>query len=60
VIGQGIALAISSGICNGLFTTPLKLMSRWKWENIWIVFIVVLCLLMPVSAVSALVPSALG
>ena len=56
MIGQGIALAISSGICNGLFTTPLKLMSRWKWENIWIVFIVVSCLIMPVSVVSASAP----
>jgi L-rhamnose-H+ transport protein len=56
VIGQGITLAISSGICNGLFTTPLKLMSRWKWENIWIVFIVVSCLIMPVSVVSASAP----
>jgi L-rhamnose-H+ transport protein len=52
VIIQGITLAIFSGICNGLFTAPMKLMPRWNWENIWIVFIVVSCLIMPVSVVS--------
>jgi L-rhamnose-H+ transport protein len=56
VIIQGIALAISSGVCNGLFTAPMKLMSRWKWENIWIVFIVVSCLIMPVSIVNSSAP----
>jgi L-rhamnose-H+ transport protein len=43
----GIALALLSGLFNGLFTTPMKLESRWKWENIWLVFIVVACLGMP-------------
>jgi L-rhamnose-H+ transport protein len=43
----GILLATLSGICNGLFTAPMKLESRWKWENIWFVFILVACVLMP-------------
>jgi L-rhamnose-H+ transport protein len=43
----GILLATLSGICNGLFTTPMKLESRWKWENIWFVFILVACVVMP-------------
>src|SRR6266699_5626740 len=47
----GILLAILSGICNGLFTAPMKLESRWKWENIWFVFILVACLLMPAALV---------
>lgn len=57
MIIQGITLAIFSGICNGLFTAPMKLMSRWKWENIWIVFIVVSCLVMPVSVVTSSAPN---
>lgn len=43
----GVLLAILSGVCNGLFTTPMKLESRWRWENTWFVFIVFACLVMP-------------
>jgi L-rhamnose-H+ transport protein len=43
----GIALVMLSGLFNGLFTTPMKLEPSWKWENIWLIFIVVACLVMP-------------
>jgi L-rhamnose-H+ transport protein len=43
----GILLATLSGICNGLFTAPMKVERRWEWENIWFGFIVVACLVMP-------------
>lgn len=49
----GILLATLSGICNGLFTAPMKLQSRWRWENIWFIFILVACLLMPCGFVFA-------
>lgn len=35
----------------------MKIMHRWKWENIWIVFIVVSCLIMPAVVVSATAPN---
>jgi len=44
---MGVALAVLSGLCNGLFRTAMKLESRWKWENIWFTFIIVACPLMP-------------
>jgi L-rhamnose-H+ transport protein len=47
MVTTGIILAILSGICNGLFTAPMKVERQWKWENIWFGFIVVACLLMP-------------
>ncbi|MGH9666939.1 MAG: L-rhamnose/proton symporter RhaT [Bryobacteraceae bacterium] len=47
MIFGGILLAALSGVCNGLFTTPMKLESRWKWENIWFGFILVACVAMP-------------
>ena len=47
----GIILALLSGLCNGLFTTPMKVESRWKWENSWFTFIVVACLVMPAAMV---------
>jgi L-rhamnose-H+ transport protein len=46
-----------SGACNGLFTTPMKMQPRWKWENLWAVFIVVACLVMPIGIVGASVPA---
>ena len=49
MIAAGITLAALSGLCNGLFSAPMKLPMRWKWENIWLVFIVVACLVMPVA-----------
>ena len=51
MVMMGVALAVVSGLCNGLFTTPMKLESRWKWENIWFTFILVACLLMPAALV---------
>ena len=50
MISLGIVLAILSGIANGLFPVPMKRIAGWRWENIWLVFIVSACLLMPVSA----------
>lgn len=51
MVFTGILLATFSGICNGLFTAPMKMERRWKWENIWFGFIVVSCLLMPAAIV---------
>lgn len=51
MVATGISLAVVSGLFNGLFTTPMRLEDRWKWENIWIVFIVVACLIMPAAMV---------
>ena len=52
----GVLLAVFSGACNGLFTTPMKMQARWKWENLWLVFILVACLLMPVVIVLSSIP----
>jgi len=51
MIELGIGFALPSGICDGLFTTPMKLIPRWKWENIWLVFIVTSCLIAPLTLV---------
>ncbi len=52
----GVLLAVLSGICNGLFTAPMKLASAWKWENIWLIFILVACVAMPVGMVFGMAP----
>ena len=53
MVGLGVFFAVLSGISNGLFTAPMKVIPRWKWENIWIVFILTACLLMPGAVVFA-------
>jgi L-rhamnose-H+ transport protein len=52
----GIGFALASGVCNGLFTAPMKLMPRWRWENIWLVFILISCIIGPFLIVRATVP----
>lgn len=56
MVELGVGFALLSGICNGLFTAPMKLIPRWKWENIWLVFIVVSCLAAPWLLVTTTVP----
>jgi len=43
----GISLAVLSGLMNGTFTLPMRYLSRWSWENVWALFVVVACLIMP-------------
>ena len=57
MINGGILLALLSGLCNGLFTAPMKLPSRWKWENTWLIFIIVACIAMPLCIVLPAVPN---
>jgi L-rhamnose-H+ transport protein len=45
----GVGLAVISGVMNGTFTLPMRFLGRWSWENVWAVFIVVSCLLMPAA-----------
>ena len=56
MVFHGILLAFLSGLCNGLFTAPMKMARQWKWENIWLVFILVACLAMPIVMVLAVTP----
>jgi L-rhamnose-H+ transport protein len=43
----GILLAVLSGLTNGTFTLPMRYLTRWAWETVWAVFIVVACVIMP-------------
>lgn len=52
----GIGYVLLSGICNGLFSAPMKIIPRWRWENIWLVFILTSCLAMPFGIVLLSVP----
>jgi L-rhamnose-H+ transport protein len=43
----GLSLAVVSGLMNGTFTLPMRYLSRWAWENVWSLFVVVACIVMP-------------
>ena len=47
LIYWGIALAVASGLMNGNFTLPMRYLTRWAWETVWAVFIIVACVIMP-------------
>lgn len=42
----GLILAVA-GLMNGSFALPMKGMTRWQWENIWLLWSVLALLLMP-------------
>ncbi len=48
LLAAGIALAVLSGLMNGTFTLPMRYLGKWSWENVWTVFVVVACVMMPV------------
>jgi L-rhamnose-H+ transport protein len=43
----GTMLAVLSGVMNGSFTLPMRFLGRWEWENVWSLFIVTSCLILP-------------
>lgn len=34
----GLAVVVLAGILQGSFAAPMKRMSRWRWENSWLLF----------------------
>ena len=51
-----IALIVGGGILGGLFTTPMKWMPSWEWENQWAVYSVFGMLVWPWALVFSTVP----
>lgn len=52
----GSSLAILSGAMNGAFTLPMRFLGRWEWENVWSIFIVTSCLVLPATIISVVAP----
>lgn len=59
LISTGVLLALISGFMNGTFTLPMKYLGRWNWENVWALFIVGSCLVIPFGMALVFAPSAL-
>jgi L-rhamnose-H+ transport protein len=60
VVAVGALLALLSGTMNGLFTLPMRFLGRWAWENVWSVFIVGACLVLPAVIVTGMAPASWG
>ncbi len=52
----GSLLCMLGGLGVGTFLLPLKFSRRWKWENSWMVGIVVMYIIFPIVALHAVVP----
>ena len=52
----GSSLAILSGVMNGTFTVPMRFLGRWEWENVWSLFIISSCLVLPAAILAVIAP----
>ena len=57
---EGAFFAVLSGIMNGVFALPMRFLGKWEWENVWLLFILVCCVIMPVAVVALTVSSPLA
>jgi L-rhamnose-H+ transport protein len=53
----GLALAIIGGGLQGAFVLPMKSMKKWEWENGWLVYVVINCLIFPAILAFAFIPN---
>ena len=57
---SGMTIAFLSGIFNGCFPLPMKYSRVWRWENTWVLFMLVSTVLLPLVSVSLFVPNLMG
>jgi L-rhamnose-H+ transport protein len=55
-IGWGLFLVVAGGALNGSFAAPMKRLSAWRWENIWLAYSVAGLLILPWVVALATVP----
>ena len=55
-IGWGLMLVFVGGMLNGSFAAPMKRLSAWRWENIWLVYAITGLLILPWVIALATVP----
>jgi L-rhamnose-H+ transport protein len=55
-LGLGITLVFLGGILNGSFAAPMKRLSRWRWENTWLLWAIAGLVVFPWAFGFATVP----
>ncbi len=58
-LGSGVGCAVAAGIMCGIFALPMKYLGRWQWENVWAIFMLISCVLMPLGFAWGTVPQLL-
>ena len=59
-IGWGLMLVFVGGMLNGSFAAPMKRLSAWRWENIWLVYSLTGLVILPWVIALATVPHLAG
>ena len=59
-LGLGIMLVFLGGILNGSFAAPMKRLSRWRWENTWLLWAIAGLVVFPWLTAFATVPHLAG
>jgi L-rhamnose-H+ transport protein len=57
---SGLLLVLLAGCMTGIYTLPMRFLGRWSWENVWAIFIVVSCVMMPAAAAFWTAPDTLA
>jgi L-rhamnose-H+ transport protein len=52
----GLFLAILGGGLQGAFVLPMKYLKKWEWENAWLIFTLINCVIFPVVAAWLFIP----
>jgi len=53
-------LVCAGGVLTGVFTAPMKYLTRWRWENIWLIYALFAQLIIPCAVIGAVIPHLLS
>ena len=49
-------LVCTGGVLTGVFTAPMKYLTRWRWENIWLVYALAGQFIIPCAVLGTVIP----
>lgn len=52
----GILMGLLAGLLNGIFLLPMRYTKKWAWENVWLCFSILSCVLFPWIAAWVAIP----
>jgi L-rhamnose-H+ transport protein len=50
-------LVTAGGLLTGAFAAPMKYLTRWRWENIWLLYALAAMVLIPTGVIGAVIPN---
>ena len=53
-------LVCLGGVLTGVFTAPMKYLTRWRWENVWLVYAFFAQLIIPCAVIGVVIPHLLS